>query len=48
MPRVVTIIATFVAFAVVASNPLPAGAQEGSYTPEFTSDKLIANFARVL
>ncbi len=39
MPSAVTIVAAFVAFVVVASDPLPAGAQDRTYTPEFTSDK---------
>ena len=39
MPSAVTIAAAFVAFVVVASDPLPAGAQDRTYTPEFTSDK---------
>ncbi len=39
MPSAVTIVAAFVAFVVVASDPLSAGAQDRTYTPEFTSDK---------
>ncbi len=39
MPSAVTIVAAFVALVVVASDPLPAGAQDRTYTPEFTSDK---------
>ena len=39
MPSAVIIVAAFVAFVVVASDPLPAGAQDETYTPEFTSDK---------
>ncbi len=33
--------AAFIALAVVVGGAWPAGAQDGSYSPEFTSDKML-------
>ncbi len=39
VPSALAAVAAFVALAVVASVPGPAGAQDMTYTPEFTGDK---------
>ena len=42
--RIITalsVIVAFVALSVVTIDPKPAGAHDGSYSPEFTSDKML-------